>query len=202
MTAIFLGLLGCNSVSGQIDAFKININTAVYIEDDEAYGSDGAIQILLATHGMDCAEWYDFEDDFWDEIQALDLEDAEDEWKASLPEDWWLFNVIMRVDDIDEKQRGFEYTGVDWDEPLTDDDEARVLVAHYDDYPDADDIFDDIADNYSSDEGILQVTGHSPGESIKGNFQTTIKDIDGDTEGEVTIRFNADRCDDLEKFYY
>ena len=204
MSAIIgvLALFACNSVSGDIDTYKVNINTAVFVEDEEAYGNDGSIQILLASHGLSCEEWYDFTDDFWDQVQALDFEDAEDEWKEALPEDFWELTIVMRVDDIDQKQRGLEYTGVDWDDPIADDDEAKIHVSHYTDYPDADDIFDDIADHYVSDEGILQVTGHSPGEHIKGNFKTTVKDLDGDTEGEITVRFNADRCEQLEKFYY
>lgn len=195
-------LVGCNSVSGQVDALKIDINTAVFVEDDEAYGNDGAIIILMATHGLNCEEWYDFEDDFNDQLQALDLDDAEDIWKEILPEDFWSLQITMRVDDIDDKQRGNEYTGIEWDEPISDDDEAGIYAAHFTDYIDADDIFDNISDGYLSDEGIMTVTGHSPGEQIKGRFETSMKDLDGDPEGDVTVRFNAARCDSLEKFYF
>ncbi len=198
-----LALSACNNVNGKVDERSVNINTAVFVEEDDYYGNDGVIMVLLATHGLNCEEWVSASDDFEDDLNNLDFDDAIDEWEASVPEDFWVWDIKIRVDDVDDKNKG-EWDGVDWDDPITDDDEAKVLARHWTEYPEEEDLLGDVwtgDDWYHSDEGVLNINGHTPGESIRGNFATMMVDEDGDTEGEVTIHFNAARCRDLKDYY-
>lgn len=201
MTAI-IWVLGCTNVSGKVDAYDTPVNTAVYVELDDGYGSDDGILVLVASHGLDCEEWADFEDDWNDALtDDLDFDDAEDVWRDALPGDFWLWQLAIRVDRLGDDLAGDDWDGVDWDEGVGEDDEAKITVQHYTRYPDADDWFtalEQASDTYFSDGGTLSIGGYKERKSIRGTFKTQMVDDDGSDEGDITLRFNADHCEDLE----
>ncbi|MCP4810627.1 MAG: hypothetical protein GY913_33220 [Proteobacteria bacterium] len=204
MTPIFWVLAtGCNSVSGTVDAYDTPINTAVYVELEDAYGDDEGILVLLASHGLSCEEWADFEDDYADAVwDDLTLDDAADVWRETLPEDFWDWAINIRVDRLGDKLKGDEWEGVDWQDGLTDDDEAKIVATHYTDWPEEEDILTglvDVSDTYRSDDGTMKIQAYSEGKSIRGKFETQMVDNDGSDEGDITLRFSADRCEELER---
>lgn len=200
MNPIFWLATGCTSVSGTVDAYDTPVNTAIYVQQDDGYGSDDAILVLVGSHGMNCEEWADFEDDFGDALGEWDFEGAEDVWKETLPEDFWQWSLSIRVDRLSDDLAGEDWDGVDWDEGVGEDDEAKLATVHYTDWPDADDwnTINEISDNYVSDGGTLSIGGYSEEKSIRGTFKTQMVDSDGSDEGDITFRFNADHCEALE----
>ncbi|MCB9758675.1 MAG: hypothetical protein H6739_02445 [Alphaproteobacteria bacterium] len=195
---------GCNAVSGDVDGDPVDIDDAFYIEDDNAFGDDGLIQVFLLGIPDACAVTAEFLDDFDDADSPSERADA---WKDNFPEEFWEFQVWIRVDDVDDELAGQELDGIDWDDALESDDEVGILARRYHDHPD-DESFSwwgaftgdatDYYETYRSDDGDAKISGHSPGESIRGSFGTTMVDADGDDEGEITLRFSAQRCRDVE----
>jgi hypothetical protein len=205
-----LGLLGCNSVSVSVDGSSAEgVQSAFFIEEDGAYGSDGLIQIYLVSFSDACTAYEGFQD----EVNDLDwlnfdlLDDIEDIWTEYYPETFEETIIKIRVDDPDDSVAGLDFKGVDWNDGLSDDDEAKATFTRYkqaldDDYWQAwafGGETDEYVESWVSDDGDLSVAGHTENTSIRGSFVTTLADADdGDDEGDVTFRFNADRCREYE----
>jgi len=205
-----LGLLGCNTVSATVDGESADgIQSAFFIEEDGAYGSDGLIQIYLVSFADACVAYEGYQD----EVNDLDwlnwdlLDDIEDIWNEYFPEEFEETVIKIRVDDPDDSVAGLDFKGVDWNDGLTDDDETKATFTRYkqaldDDYWEAwafGGDTDDYVELWVSDDGDLSVGGHTENTSIRGTFTTTlVEPDDGDDEAEVTFRFNADRCQEYE----
>ena len=201
MHLVLLAALGCNSVSGKIDEHAVSVHTAAMMEY-ELDGADDYIVIAMASHGMDCEEWADFNDDFWDEVTDLDFEGAEELWEEKLPEDWWQIIIRMRVDDVDDRADKVDYDPVDWDDGLSEDGDTKIFASHYTEWIDKDEYDTWGPDqDYAGDEGSLKIKSHKPGGKISGTYKTMMVDDDGDDEGQVTVRFSADHCESLEDWF-
>jgi hypothetical protein len=201
MHLVLLAALGCNSVSGKIDENSVSINTSAMMEY-EVDGGDDYIVVALASHGLDCEEWADFYDDFNDKLfDDLDLEDAEDLWEETLPEDFWQVVIRLRADDVDDRADKVDWDPEDWDDGLSDDGDASIFASHTTEWWDKDEPLADISDDYRGDRGSLKIGSHKPSGKISGTYKTMMVDGDGDDEGQVTVRFSADHCSSLEDWF-
>ncbi len=211
LTAAAVLLMGCNSVSATVDgASAEGIQSAFFIEEDGYYGSDGIIQIYLTTISDGCTTYESYHDEIND-LDWLDLanlaEEYEEIWTEHFPETMEETLIKIRVDDPDDSIAGLDYKGVDWNDGLQDDDETKASYTRV--YQALDDDFwenslfggdtDDYLESWVSDDGDLSVAAHTVNESIRGTFTTSFAETDdGDDEGDATIRFNAERCQELE----
>lgn len=202
LTVALGALVGCTSVSGDIDGERPQGNNAFFIQDDEARGSDGIIQVVVTDVPDACTTWTAFMDDYSEGLSELDLDDVLDAYTDNLPETYWVQVITFVVDDVDDDLGGTEYDGIEFGDPLDDDDEFSVSAVHQTRYPDEDDFeLSDIwsgdrdwEESYYSDEGSGKISGHTPDESVRGSVEVGWKDADGDRVGEGSISFNADRC--------
>ena len=198
-----MALAACNGVRGDIDGQSVpSMPTAFFVESDDYYGNDGAIQIFLSSVDLGCDGYEDMNEDLEDDANSVDIEGYVDTWTDNLPEDFWQVQISLRVDDVDDPQGSIDFDAQDWDDGLADDDEGKLWVTHYTDYPEASwpDIFDDISDIYVGDRGELAIRRHSPGERISGYFDAPMVDLDGDDEGEARVNFSASYCRGMEDF--
>jgi hypothetical protein len=210
-----LALAGCNSVNATLDGQSAEpIQSAFFMEDDGYYGgNDGQVVIYLVSFADACTVY----ENYWDEFNEMNwfgnwdaLEDLEDLWAENFPETFELTELVIRVDDPDDSVAGLDFKGVDWNDGLDDDDETKATFTRYKESLDEDFweafIFggdtDDYLEYWVTDDGDMSVGGHTPNESIRGSFTTTLVDWDdGDDESEVTFRFNATRCDGAQDEY-
>ncbi|MED5374111.1 MAG: hypothetical protein VX899_24050 [Myxococcota bacterium] len=204
---LLVALSACTRVSGTVDGESPDAVEAIFIQNDEAYGSDGSIQVWISDVPESCdafAEFYnDLPEDWWD---WLDTEEIVDAYERNLPEQHWLTKVTFRVDDVDDELGGLEFKGVDWDESLADDDEMKATTYFQERYPEEDELDvegllggdQDWGETWYSDDGDGKITGHTPDESLRGNFAAEFVDSDGDDQGELSLSFAATRCRDLE----
>ncbi|MCB9794191.1 MAG: hypothetical protein H6741_15860 [Alphaproteobacteria bacterium] len=210
-TLLALGLTAltaCTQISGTIDGEEVDYLHGAYVEDDNYFGDDGLILIYLAQFEEPCAVYTEFLDDFNDADSPQERAEA---WQDNLPEEFWELQIWLRVDDVDAELGGAEFSGVDWDDAVEEDDEAAILGRRYKDHPSEGSFAwwggftgesTDWFETYRSDDGQVKVQGHDPGESIRGRYDTRMVDADGDQEGEVTVRFNAQRCRDAEDYIF
>jgi hypothetical protein len=210
LTALAL-TTACTTVSGDIDGESPSGPNAFFIQEDEAYGEDGQIQVWMTDVPDDaCGTYSDFLDDYYDALNSFSVEEVVEAWNDNLPEQTWLTVLTFRVDDVRDDLSGLEFQGVDWDEPLEDDDEMHAVSTYKNRHADEDD-FElgdiisgdyDFVDDWRSDEGSGKVTAHSPDESIRGTFSAFFVEDDGDDVGELDLRFNAQRCRSVENEVY
>ena len=210
LTALSL-TTACTTVSGEIDGENPAGQQAFFIQEDEAYGEDGQIQVWMSDVPDDaCGTYNDFLDDRNDGLASFSVEEVVDAWNENLPEQAWLTVLTFRVDDVRDDLSGLEFKGVDWDEPLEDDDEMHAVSTYKNRHADEDD-FElgdiisgdyDFVESWRSDEGSGKITGHTPDESINGTFSAIFVDGDGDDVGELDLRFKAQRCRSVEAEVY
>ncbi len=209
-----LGLLGCNSISVNVDGSGADgIQSAFFIEEDGFYGSDGRIDVYLLSFSDACTTYEAYADDISD-LDWLNwdlLDDIEDIWNEHFPETFEETVITIRVDDPDDPLSGLDFKGVDWNDGLTDDDEAKASFTRYkqaldDDYWEAwafGGDTDEYVETWVTDDGDLSINGHKENTSIRGSFTSTLVETDdGDDVGDVTFRFNADRCTEYESEVY
>jgi len=205
-----LSLTGCNSVSTNVDGSGAEgIQSAFFIEEDNYYGSDGLIQIYMVSFSDACVAYEGYHDELND-MEWLNwdlLDEVEDLWNEYFPETFEETVITLRVDDPDDNIAGLDYNGVDWNDGLTDDDETKAAYTRYkqkldDDYWEAwafGGDKDEYVETWVTDDGDLTVSGHTENASIRGTFTSTLAETDdGDDVGDVTFRFNADRCQEFE----
>lgn len=201
----------CTTVSGEIDGENPSGGQAFFIQEDEAYGEDGQIQVYLTDVPDDaCEAFANFYDDYNEGVGNLSVDDVVEAYTDNLPESYWLTVLTFRVDDVRDEQGGLDFKGVDWDEPLEDDDEMHVRTTFQERFPDEDDfeladIWNndyDFYESWRSDEGTAKVGGHTPSESISGRYEGYFVDDDGDDVGEMSLRFSAQRCRPVENEIY
>jgi hypothetical protein len=209
LTVALGALVGCTTVSGDIDGENPRGNNAFFIQDDDARGNDGVIQVYVTDIPDACLTWTAFTEDASEGWQELDLDDILDAYTDNLPETFWMQTVTFVVDDVDDDLGGTEYDGIEFGDPLDDDDEFAASALHQTRYPDEDDfeISDiwsgdrDWEDAYFSDEGSGKIAGHTPDESVRGSVDVGWKDDEGDRVGEGSISFNASRCLEYEDLF-
>lgn len=193
-TLIALTLSGCSVVEGRIDGTSVPTSSSFFIQDSSS--GDDLIIIFVSSLTNACAVIEELEEDM---DNAEDLDDLEAAWADNVPEDFWETRILMRVDDVDDSLSGETFHGVGWDEGLGDSGETYAAVSHYTEHLDLSDI-DDWYEHWYSDRGTLDITMHQPDEHIVGAFDTSIADPgDGNSDGVVTIRFDARRCDGVER---
>lgn len=203
-----LALSACvgNNVQGKVDNDKVHVIDAVFIEQEDFYGSDGVILVELSELSDGC----EAAGGFWDDlVGATDADVVATSWADHFPEEFWSLQIVIRVDDPDDDLGGEEFSGVDWDELPGDDDEVTASIYRYTDHLDEDywtgayREYDDYFDLWYSDGGDMKIHRHVPGERISGVFTTEAADADdGDDAGEITIHFNAVHCPDYEDAYF
>lgn len=201
----------CTRVSGEIDGEKPSGQQGFFIQEDEAYGSDGQIQVWLTDMSGDaCASYNGFLEDFSEGLGSFSTDELVDAYNDNLPEQVWLTVLTFRVDDVRDDLSGMEFQGVDWDEILEDDDEMNALTTYKNRDADEDD-FElgdilsgdlDFIESWRSDNGGGKISGHTPDESINGTFSAIFVDDDGDDVGELDVRFGAERCRSVEGEIY
>jgi hypothetical protein len=205
--AILVTLLmtGCGSrIKGTIDGEKVDIQSAFFVQFEDLFSDtgDGVIAVYLASIEDGCDVFTDIYEDL-DFIQQP--EEAADAWADAFPEEWWSVQLVLQVSDPTDEEdvEAGEYEGVDWDEPLEDDEEVAGVISHYTDHLDAQ-YFSELSmrdlDQYFTDGGDLAVSRFTSEDTIRGRFETTVVDDQGDDEGEITIHFDAIWCDDLQDF--
>jgi len=207
-SALFFSLLavGCGSrIKGEIDGEKIDIQSAFFVqlEEVDTDSGDGLIVVYLTSIEDGCDVAVSYSEDL---LSVRQPEDEADAWADAFPEEWWSLSLIIRVSDPGDEEdvEGGEYEGIDWDEELEDDEEVQGLIAHYTDHLDSQYFSGQSqadVDYYYSDGGEMSVSKFSDEDAIKGSFETTAVDDQGDDEGEITIHFNATWCDDLQDLY-
>lgn len=194
----------CNTVYGEIDGEEVPTDNAFYVEAEDYFGSDGLLIVFLSHEDMDCETMADF-------LEEMDEADDDNErvytWEYYNPEEFWEVQIRLRVDDPDDELAGQELDGSDWNSVLSDDDEVSVAATHYTDYP-TENSFNwwgwvtgevtDYYESYTSDGGDGKIQAYDPGEHIRGVVTTEMVDREGDSEGEVTYNFSANRCREIE----
>ncbi|MFT5584707.1 MAG: hypothetical protein ACI9VR_002292 [Cognaticolwellia sp.] len=210
LTALSL-TTACTQVSGEIDGENPAGQQAFFIQEDEAYGEDGQIQVWLTDVPEDaCATYNGFLEDFSEGLGSFSVDEVVDAYNDNLPEQVWLTVLTFRVDDVRDDLSGLEFQGVDWDDMLEDDDEMHAVSTYKSRDADEDDFeFGDIIsgdfdfiEDWRSDNGGGKISGHTPDESIKGTFSSIFVDEDGDDLGELDVRFSAERCRSVEGEIY
>lgn len=206
-----LGLAACNSVSATIESESTEgVKSAFFVEDDGHYGSHGLIQVYLVSVEDGCTTYGDFYDelndmDWWGNWDALD--DVEDLWADYFPETFEETILTIRVDDTDDSVAGLDFKGVDWNDALTDDDETKGSLSRYKKLLDSDywetwafgGDRDDWVETWLTDDGEMSIAAHTPRESIRGSFDSTLVQADdGDTVDDISFRFSAAHCPDFE----
>ena len=197
----------CSSVNGTVDGETTPITSTYMLQDDDYFGNDGVILLVLSGGGLNCEQM----DNLLEELEDADDNDEKaDLWADYLPQDFWEWRITLRVDDVDDDLGGDEIEGTEWTDLVNEDDQLSAMAIHYTDWPD-DDSFSwwgwvtgdatDYYEVYRSDEGVARISGHNPNESIRGSFETEMVDGDGDDEGEVSINFSTSRCSPLESHY-
>lgn len=213
----YVGLLvlaaacGGNSVKGDIAGTPVEIKSGYFAQEDEVFpGGDGAIYIRLSSLEDSCEADVAFNDAAEEADDASDLEEI---WKTSLPEDFWLVDLVLRVGDPDDDLVGKIFDGVAWDEVTEKDDQVYGIVTHYTSFLDEEywnallggpavDL-EDYQEGFFTDGGDLEITSHSPGENIKGSFATEAATTDdGDTEGQIEIQFSVPRCAEMDQYLF
>jgi len=202
-----LTLAACNSVRGAIDGDDVpGLATSFFVENDDAYDNDGAILVVLSSVDLGCEGYADAREDLEDEINALDVDGFIELWEETFPEDFWEVYIQFRVDDVDDSAARIDFDAQDWDDGLSEDDDAGMFMHHYTEYPDWSlfnldfNLLADARDTYISDEGTVAVRRHKPGELISGYFDAPMVDLDGDDEGEARVSFSAQRCTAMEDY--
>ena len=206
LSLLLLGLLGCqtNTIDATIDGEPVDVKSGIFVQERGYYNDEeGLVRVIVSDVGNPCeayTEWYlalasvDLEDVFTGDLGYL-----EDVWAEEFPEDFWDGEVWMRVDDPRDDLTDEEFTG----EPantllLSDAGTSMGFLNHYTDHLSLTDLLTgDDRTRYPFDGGALTITRHEPDERIVGSYLTTVTDSD-DVEQEVTVVFDADRCEDLE----
>lgn len=200
--------LGCTHVYGTIDGEEVPVSSTFYAESERYFGNDGLIVVYLGYAEGGCEMMSAFLEDMDDADGGSERVDV---WEEYMPEDFWDIRLMIRVDDPDDEMAGVQLDGADWDTILGDDDEISVTARHYTDYPTENSFtwwgwvtgeVADYYDTYVSDDGEGEINAYDPGAHIRGSFSTEMVDEDGDSEGEVTYNFSANRCRDIEDYVF
>lgn len=197
---------GCNAVSGKIDDQGASISGGYFIQDDDLLGDNGVIQIFLSGNKDSCEHDAAYNDAIDDADDYADLESA---WAENFPDDFWQVNLTVISDNVNADLSGEEWSGGDWDKWSIEDGDAGGGATHYtalldEDYFSQAEPWHDYHDSFVTDGGTVTVKSHEPGESISGTFETTMRKYDDDLSdssdaGDVTIRFQVERCDAVER---
>jgi hypothetical protein len=212
LIVLAVGCGGGNTVKGDVAGAPIEIKSGYFAQEDDVFeGGDGQILIRLSSLDDSCAADVAFSDAAEEADDASDLEEL---WKANLPEDFWLIDLVLRVGDPDDDLSEKVFDGVAWDEVTDKDDQVFGVLTHYtasldEEYWDAtvgngagvD--FEDYFEAFYTDGGDLEITGHTASEFIKGKFVTEAATTDdGDTEGQIEIGFSVDRCAEMDQYLF
>ena len=188
-----------NAIKGEIEGEKPKFADAIFIDRDDVYGEgDGIIQVYMTSYPDACETLTGYLEDLEDED---DPDGAADSFRERFPEEMWLVELGLRVDDPDADLKDTELDGVDWDEWLEEEDEAYGVVLQYTDHLDEDCFAGgecDAVETWVTDGGEMVIERHEPGERLIGEFETTLVEGEGDEEGEISILFDAVQCEDLE----
>ena len=191
---------GCNTVDGKVDGMTVPVRGGFFVQEKGGAGDDDLLIVFATNVERPCdttGELMDALDD------ADDADEAADAWAELLPEDFWEVRIVMRLDDVNRNLSGVTLSGVSWDEGLSEDGEAYAGITHYSGHV-TEDVFmgQDTADveTWFSDGGDLKINQHTPGDRIQGNFETFAADPhDGAEAGVIRVRFDGQRCHEVER---
>jgi hypothetical protein len=203
---------GGSSVKGEIDGQFIDIQSGYFAQEDnvDAESGDGAIIVTLSSLEDTCAS------DAQNSADADEVDDASDladSWKESFPEDFWTVRLVVQVTDPGDPLKDEVFDGVAWDEVPTEDGEVTGTIIHFTAFLDEEywnsvlggpgvDL-EDYFEAWYTDGGDLEITGHTVDEFIKGRFTTEAATTDdGDTSGQLEIKFAVDRCTEMERYLF
>ena len=200
-------LSGCGvSVRGEIDGETPRLRDAYFVQEDGVFeGGDGLIQVVISEVPNAC----ETDVALWEElVEADDAEDLEEIWETYMPEDFWSFDLYLRVGDPSDSLAGEVVEGVGWDNGLDDDGQMYAFITHFTDLLDQEfwaglEDDEDYFDQWYSDGGDLEIRSHNPDDKIAATFTTEAAQIDdGDNDGDVTVRFSAKRCAPMERYLF
>jgi hypothetical protein len=130
-------------------------------------------------------------------------EDLAQAWRELFPRDFWVVQLLLRVDDPHES-----VDGASFDLPfegVARRGDAEVSIVHYVDW--LDEAYwgfeegielEDYLHVSAAETGSLEITAHTIDEALAGTLESTAEPNVGDIDGEVQLEFAVDRCVDLE----
>lgn len=195
--------LGCSgaSIQGSVDGETPSSGEAFFVEEDSFYGNgDDRVQVFTADVDEACEAYAQLLDEVDDidigDIITGDYDDVETWWAETFPEDWWFTTITLRVDSLSGDLTVLTYDGADSSDGSPNEaGDARVEMVHYTAHQSVGGFLGgDDQRSYRSDAGSLEVSRWTQTERIRGSFSTTMVDDGGDTEGEITLNFDASHC--------
>lgn len=189
---------GGNAVDGRIDGEAVPVREAFFIEEPGVWPNEARVRVLLSGLRDACPTTASYLSDVADDVGS---EDQAASWSAWMEDEFWRFQLDLRVADLE--SIGTEFTGIASDESPGQAGEVEGDVAHYlqaldETYWNGTANDDDYVRRYLTDGGTLDVRSWARGERFRGAFETTIVDYDAELQGNVTIAFDAVHCPQVE----
>jgi hypothetical protein len=196
-------LLACapGVIQGEVDGDKVPaLNSGFWYSEGSgerehlvvvAASEPDSCEIFSALYSAFAEAYQDFATSF--DVGALidDLTDAETE---NVPEEYWVSTATLQVDPDDEEDVIDSYD--------LDDNDATYTIYHKTDYTEWDEILTspsaDHTDYFNAEDGELEVTGFSEDGAVSIKGTAELVDEDGDSEGEIGVRFYVRYCEEAE----
>jgi hypothetical protein len=206
---LFVLAAGCgggNLVKGEVAGQPIPLTGGYFVQEADVFeNGDDEISVVLTSLEDPCAA---------DTAYRTTVQDAEgpetyaEAWKESYADDFWRIALSLEVEDPEAPLEEIVFDGVPWNLLTEEAEDVTGRVTHYTALLDeayftallAGTERDDEAylDLWYTDGGFLEVSKHVPNERLEGIFTTEVTTTQGDTDGQLEIRFSVERCLELE----
>ncbi len=206
---LFVLAVGCdggNVVKGEVAGQPIPLSGGYFVQEADVFeNGDDEISVILSSLEDPCTA---------DAAYKTAVQDADgpevyaDAWKANYTDDFWRIGLSLELEDPEAPLEEIVFDGVPWNLLTEEAEDVTGRVTHYNSFLDeeyfgsllsgtpVDD--EEYLDLWFTDGGSLEVSKHVPNESLAGVFTTKVTTTEGDTDGELEIRFSVDRCPELE----
>ncbi len=198
---------GKNKATGEIRGTEVSITDGFMVQGsgfDPATG-DGLVVVVLTDLHDACSTLSDLDG----ELEGASTAAARAQvWEASVPDDFWEITLTLRVSDPGDDLSKHAFDGVGWDELLEAPEQVYGVLTHYQQTLDEaywNGLVDpaQYVESWFTDGGDLPVKKHRPSEFIRGRFVTEAVEISGgDRAGDIELKFDVDRCQGAERFYF
>jgi fermentation-respiration switch protein FrsA (DUF1100 family) len=186
-----------------VGGFPVELKESIYIQQAES--GPGAVRVFLTGVPDACATFTGVNADL---AEADSPSAAGEAWAAWLPPEHWTVTTTMMVEELSADLTGAEFQGTAWNEPASEPGQVSATFVRY--WQTLDQAYwggsgasEEYVSTWWSDGGAGAFDGARVGESLRGEFETTAADtLDGTAAGDVTLRFDADRCPELEALLF